>query len=100
MGLPKTFHQGNRFQGMFLRGQLGGRGVEVRQHRFGRSLMLLMEGDQLVEDIAPRLQAGMRHDLPAGDDQVGQSAETRGNLDVGSRGSLPSAFQRSAKPRK
>jgi len=45
-------------------------------------MVLLMEGDQLVEDVGSRLEAAMAHELPAGHDEEGQTAEARGDLDM------------------
>jgi hypothetical protein len=78
----KAFHERNGFPRALLRRQLGDGRTPIGHHLLGRSVMLLVEGDQLVEDVGSRRKAAMAHELPADQDEEGQTAEARGDLDM------------------
>ena len=77
---------------MLLGGDLVDGVMKIGQDVLKGRLVLQVEGQELVEDVAAFAQAGVSKDLSAGDHVEGDAAEAHGDLDMGMLGVLAGGF--------
>jgi len=86
--VPECLHERGGLGGVLAAGQLVGGRLELGEALGSGSLVLALEVEEFLQDVAASWEAGVAEDLSAGDDLIGDAAEAGGDFDVGFAGVL------------
>lgn len=89
LNLLPFFHQRYGLRGMFPRGNLSDRGLQVAQHLGHVGVVFPMKGIEFIEDIVPSLSTRMAKHLSAGHHLEGDATEPHADLDMAVTRILP-----------